>query len=133
MMLQPYERVNDIDFSLTEAESRARFGAPSREAVNEVALRELDYGEQVLRFQASGRLEEVTTRAPVLHLDALAVPFAALPGFVQAHDATVFRAGGFIVSPRFGIAFDPTDSNWVTALAIHCLPQWRALATAPRR
>jgi hypothetical protein len=34
---------------------------------------------------------------------------------------------GFIVSPKFGLAFDPDDAPWVTALAEHCIDTWRAL------
>ena len=92
----------------------------------------MDYGNAVYRFQlGTGRLEEVTMRAPVLHLPhGVAVPFAALAAFVREHDPATFRAGGFLVSPAFGIAFDPADSNWVTALAPHALPEWRKLAPA---
>lgn len=131
MKLDPYAIVDGVAFSVTIDELRRRFGAPLRERCNNVALTELDYGDVVYRFQDTGRLEEVTSRAPVLHLPQVAVPYAALAAFVRAQDAEAFRAGGFFVSPRFGIAFDPADSNWVTALAAHCLPQWRALAGRP--
>lgn len=69
----------------------------------------------------------MTRQVRVLHLDALAVPFDALTALVRAHDSQAFERAGFIVSPRWGIAFDPHDGGWVTALAAHCLPQWRAL------
>lgn len=129
MRLQPYRRVDDLPFTATKDDVRQRHGAPRRESRNDVELDELDYGAVVYRFQANGRLEEVTMRAAVVHLDGVAVPFASLAAFVREHDADTFRAGGFYVSPRFGLAFDPADSNWVTALAAHCLPQWRALAS----
>lgn len=128
MRLDPYVQVDALAFTATPDEVRRRFGAPLREARNNVELTELDYGHVVYRFQDNGRLEEVTTRADVLHLPGVAVPYASLAAFVRAHDAQAFRAGGFFVSPRFGLAFDPADSNWLTALAAHCLPQWRALA-----
>lgn len=127
MRLEPFERVDDLPFSVTMEELRHRRGRPGREQRNEVALNELDYGDVVYRFQDNGRLEEVTRRAAVLHLGDVAVPFTALAAFVREHDPEAFRAAGFLVSPRWGIAFDPADSNWVTALAAHCLPQWRAL------
>lgn len=131
MKLSPYTQVDDLPFTSTADDLRQRCGAPGREGNNDVGLHELDYGSTVFRFQLStGRLEEVTLRAPVLHLpDGVAVPFAALAGFVREHDAGTFRAGGFVVSPAFGIAFDPGDSNWVTALAAHALPEWRKLAS----
>ena len=127
MRLEPYVLVDDLPFTVTPEELRRRRGVPVREARNDVGLDELDYGPVVYRFQDSGRLEEVTSRATVLHLPQAAVPFGSLAGFVRRHDRQAFRVGGFLVSPRFGLAFDPTDSNWVTVLAAHCLPQWRAL------
>ena len=131
MRLVPFEQVDDLPFSASVDEVRRRHGAPRRTARNEVGLDELDYGHVVFRFQDNGRLEEVTQRSAVVHLPPAAVPFASLAGFVREHDPGAFRAGGFYVSPRFGIAFDPSDSNWVTALAAHCLPQWRELAGRP--
>ena len=130
MKLQPYRQVDDIAFSDTADQLRQRRGPPGREADNEVGMRELDYGNAVYRFQlGTGRLEEVTLRAPVLHLpNGVAVPFASLAAFLREHDPGTFRAGGFIISPALGLAFDPADSNWVTALAAHALPEWRKLA-----
>ena len=84
----------------------------------------------VYRFQDSGRLEEITTRAAVLHLGAVAVPFGALDAFVRAHDGGMFERAGFLVSPRYGIAFVPGEPCWVTALARHCLGAWEALRIA---
>lgn len=129
MKLEPFVRVDDLPFTVSPDDLRRRLGRPLREQRNEVGLDELDYGDTIYRFQDSGRLEEVTRRASVIHLGAVAVPFAALPVFVREHDPAAFRAGGFYVSPALGLAFDPADSNWVTALAAHCLPQWQALQT----
>jgi hypothetical protein len=128
MKLDPYVQVDGLRFTATMDEVRRRHGVPQREARNDVALTELDYGDVVYRFQDSGRLEEVTARAKVLHLPGVAVPYASLAAFVREQDPEAFRAGGFHVSPKYGVAFDPADSNWLTALAAHCLPQWRALA-----
>lgn len=132
MKLVPCTQVNDLPFTATSADVRQRHGPPAREADNAVGLKELDYGATVFRFQLStGRLEEVTARAPVLHLPGgVAVPFASLAAFLRDNDPGTFRAAGFIVSPAFGLAFDPADSNWVTALAAHALPEWRKLAGA---
>ena len=128
MNLTPFVRVDDVSFTLTSQELQARFGSPLRCGRNAVALNEFDYGHTVYRFQDSGRLEEVTQRAPVLHLDQVAVPFAALEGFVRSQDSEAFERAGFLVSPRYGLAFVPREPDWVTALAAHCIPTWRALA-----
>nr|WP_255719382.1 hypothetical protein [Pelomonas sp. P8] len=105
----------------------AEHGLPHRCARNDVALNEYDYGHSVFRFQDGGRLEEITKRTPVLLLDSVAVPFATLGAFVRAQDADAFERAGFIVSPRYGVAFVPDEPDWVTALAQHCIPTWRAL------
>lgn len=127
MKLQPYSQVDTVPFTATPDDVRQMFGRPSRAGRNNIELDEMDYGSVVFRFQEGGRLEEVTKRAPIVHLGDVAVPFHVLEAFVREHDPNAFERAGFIVSPRFGLAFAPDCPSWVTALAEHCLPQWRAL------
>lgn len=127
MHLQPFLRVDDTPFTLSPQALARHRGSPGRMARNNVDLTEWDYGDVVYRFQDSGRLEEVTCQVRVLHLDSVAIPFAALKGFVSAHDDEAFTRAGFVVSPRFGLAFVPDCPHWVTALASHCIGAWRAL------
>ncbi|CAN7442695.1 hypothetical protein [Rhizobacter sp. LjRoot28] len=127
MRVKPFVEVDGTPFTATAADVRAVRGEPMRAERNAVGLNALDYGEVVFRFQDNGRLEEITARSPVLHLGTVAVPFAALADFVAAQDPEAFRRAGFVVSPAFGLAFDPTEPPWVTALAAHCLDEWRAL------
>ncbi len=96
-------------------------------ARNDIGLNELDYESVVYRFQDSGRLEEITLKAPVVNIGNLSVPFAALASFVRTTDSTAFEKAGFLVSPKFGIAFDPDEPFWVTALAAHCIDSWREI------
>ncbi len=127
MHLKPYESVDGVPFTaMREDIVRAR-GRPRSEERNGVGLTALDYGGVVYRFQDGGRLEEITARARALHLGTVAVPFASLAAFVRAGDDAAFERAGFLVSPRYGIAFVPGESCWVTALARHCLPQWEAM------
>lgn len=128
MRLDPFISVDGLPFTTTPQQLRARLGAPREEGRSAVELNEMDYGDVVYRFQDSGRLEEVTRRADVLHLGSVAVPFFALQAFIAEHDADAFERAGFIVSPRFGLAFVPNPSRWVTALAAHCIGTWRDLA-----
>ena len=132
MKLDPFVQVDDTLFSVSRNELVRRKGPPLRRSVNDVALEVFDYGGVVYRFQVSGRLEEVTTRAPVVHIGEIAIPFRALAGFVKEQDPEVFARVGFLVSPRFGLAFVPADPDWVTALARHCLPTWHALGSTDR-
>ncbi|HVE52146.1 MAG TPA: hypothetical protein VNB23_02050 [Ramlibacter sp.] len=127
MRLQPFVQVDGTPFSVSSAEIVRARGQPWRSGRNAVGLDEFDYGDVVFRFQDGGRLEEVTREAKVLTFGNIAVPFEALAGFVRAQDPDTFDRAGFVVSPAFGIAFDPAEPFWVTALARHCLPEWEAL------
>lgn len=127
MTLQPYAAVDGTPFSVSREEVLRARGTPWRQGRNGIGLDELDYDDVVFRFQDCGRLEEVTAEAPVVNLGNVCVPFAALERFVREHDPAAFDRAGFIVSPAFGLAFDPRCPSWVTALAEHCIPQWRAL------
>lgn len=127
MKLQPYEQVDDTPFSVSSADIVRTRGQPWRSGRNGVGLNEFDYGEVVFRFQDGGRLEEITKEAHVLSLGNVAVPFEALAAFIRHQDPDAFERAGFLVSPAFGLAFDPTEPFWVTALARHCIPQWQAL------
>jgi len=127
MRLRPYEQVDDLPFSATRDEVVQRYGHPLKEERNAVELTELDYGDHVFRFQDGGRLEEVTARAPVLDVGNVAIPFVNLADFVRRQDPNAFERAGFLVSPLLGLAFVPHQPNWVTALARHCLPEWRAI------
>lgn len=127
MHLQPYESVDGTPFTIAREALLRQRGPPRSQERNNIGLVALDFGDVVYRFQGCGRLEEVTARAEVLHLGAVAVPFQALAAFVQSHDPAVFERAGFVVSPAFGLAFVPAEPCWVTALARHCLAHWEAL------
>jgi hypothetical protein len=127
MKLDPYVRVDETSFSATNADIIRLNGEPLRKGRNHVALNELDYGHVIYRFQDSGRLEEVSKEALVVHFETVAVPFEALASFIREHDLNAFERAGFVVSPMLGLAFDPADPYWVTAIAKHCVRSWRAL------
>lgn len=127
MRLDPYLSFAGYAFSLRRDELLQQRGVPLKARRNEVGLNEMDYGDVVLRFQDSGRLEEITARAPVLQLGTLAIPFDTLQPFVLAQDGMAFWRARFLISPALGFAFDPTEPAWVTALAKHCLPEWETL------
>ncbi|HEX6361411.1 MAG TPA: hypothetical protein VFZ93_00535 [Albitalea sp.] len=127
MKLEPFVSVDGTPFSACAEDVLEARGEPARRSRNGIGLDELDYEAVVYRFQDNGRLEEVTMQAPVLTLGTVAVPFGTLDAFVRAQDPSMFERAGFVVSPRFGLAFDPRCPSWVTALAAHCLDAWRAL------
>jgi len=125
--LEPFVQVDDTPFSVSADDILRAHGRPWRAGRNGVGLNEMDYGHVVYRFQDSGRLEEVTVQAEVVAIGNVAVPFDALEGFIRGQDPQAFVRAGFLVSPGFGVAFDPREPYWVTALARHCLPEWEAL------
>lgn len=125
--LAPYVQVDDTPFSVSSADIVRSRGQPWRALRNEVGLNELDYGDVVYRFQDCGRLEEVTLQAQVVTLGNVAIPFDTLAAFIRRQDPEAFERAGFLVSPAFGLAFDPGEPFWVTALARHCIPEWLAL------
>lgn len=127
MQLEPFVSVNGLPFSASRDDVLRLHGKPLQEGFNVVGLIEFDYGSVVFRFQTSGRLEEVTLQAASVQLGELTIPFEELHDFVRTHDREVFERAGFVVSPKFGLAFDPTSDRWLTALAAHCLNEWRAL------
>ena len=125
--LAPYVQVDDTPFSVSGADIVRSRGQPWRSLRNDVGLNELDYGDVVYRFQDCGRLEEVTLQAQVVTLGNVAVPFESLAAFLRGQDPDAFERAGFLVSPAYGLAFDPSEPFWVTALARHCIPEWKAL------
>jgi hypothetical protein len=127
MRLDPFVQVDDVGFATTADELLRRKGPPVWRGRNGVGLNEFDYGRCVFRFQEGGRLEEITAEAAVVVLGTIVVPFGALSAFLRDQDSDAFERARFIVSPRFGLAFDPGDGLWVTALAAHCIGAWRAL------
>jgi hypothetical protein len=127
MNLVPFRSVDSTPFTTSREQLLRTRGRPLREQRNDVGLNEMDYHSVVFRFQDNGRLEEITLQAPVLTLGSVAVPFQALAGFVREQDPEAFERAGFLVSPRLGIAFDPSEPHWVTALAAHCIAEWRKL------
>lgn len=130
MRLRPFQQVDDVGFAIAADELVRIKGPPGRRERNGIGLNEFDYGRVVYRFEDNGRLEEISMQAPVLDLGAVAVPFATLAAFVRAQDKNAFERAGFLVSPRFGIAFDARDPSWVTVLARHAIARWRELASS---
>lgn len=128
MDLVPYRRFGASAFDLTEAGLSSVLGPARIRQLLPIGLLELDHGDVVHRFQTrTGRLEEITRPAPLLWLDDRMLLFPQLDAHVRAHDASALERGGFLVSPRYGLAFVPGQPSWVTALAVHCIDTWRRM------
>ncbi|MCE2573744.1 hypothetical protein [Motilimonas eburnea] len=124
-MHRPYKSINEIPFDSPESEVIKRCGSPDRTGVNSIGLKELDYGESIYRFDSSGKFVEVTVNLEELALDFEVVQFGELEGYLTKNDVGIFNKFGFLVSPKFGLAFDPDHKHWVTFFRETKLEDWR--------
>ncbi|MCE2570374.1 hypothetical protein [Motilimonas eburnea] len=124
-MHRPYKSINEIPFDSAESEVIERFGPPDSTGVNSIGLQELDYGESIYRFESSGKLVEVTVNLEKLALDSDVVQFCDLEGYLTKKDVGIFNKFGFLVSPKFGLAFDPDHKHWITFFRESGLEDWR--------
>lgn len=127
MRIEPFSKLDDVPLDATRDELSRLLGAPSSTNVNRIGLEEFDYRDRIFRFAPSGFLSEVTIEAERVEFDQVSVPFTALPGFITSNDPHSFEKYGFIVSPAYGVAFDPEHHPWVTVLTRGGLDGWTKL------
>jgi hypothetical protein len=127
MKIRPFEAVGKVEFGMNRDAIINAFGAAVRESLSRRGETELHYANACCRFDSSSKLVEVTTNAPVVEFGSVAVPFNALASYVKQQDAAASEKVGFIVSPEFGVAFDPNFSSWVTAFSRERLQLWQAI------
>lgn len=125
----PFVRVGDVAFGSDPAAVIGIMGERYTQQVNRIGLTEIDYGTAVYRFDDDAVLVEITVGAPVLELDGQDIAFEALADFLRANDPNAFECAGFMISPRYGIAFDPWHASWVTAFPENMIDSWRNVGT----
>ena len=103
----PFVRVGDVAFGSDPAAVIGIMGERYTRQVNRIGLTEIDYGTEVYRFDDDAVLVEITVGAPVLELDGKNISYDTLADFLRANDPHAFERAGFMISPRYGIAFDP--------------------------
>jgi hypothetical protein len=127
MNIEPFSKIGHISLDLSPDELEQILGAPAGRRTNRIGLVELDYGGSVYRFEPNGMLCEVTIEAPLVELGNVSIPFAKLGEFVGNNDPHSAIKHGFILSPSYGIAFDPEHQPWVTVLTKRALETWAKL------
>jgi hypothetical protein len=127
MRIEPYKKVEALSLAIREDELTVLLGPPDRKISNRVGLVEYRYVARIFRFEAVGNLCEVTVEAETVELNGVIIPFSRLAGFIETQDAHAFVRHGFIVSPDFGLAFDPEFSPWVTVLTKAGLALWQKI------
>ena len=125
MKIEPYKRINAIELNLKESELLESLGDPKKIAKNSIGLVEYDFNSQIFRFDSSGELNEVTVYSENVEIEGLSIPFDKLVLFVKKCDCNLFEKFGFIVSPKYGLAFDPEFFAWVTVLTSKGLVAWK--------
>jgi hypothetical protein len=127
MKLEPFVRVNGIAFSASREDVIQAHGTPHHEESTASGLTLVDFGETLYRFLGNGQLDEISAQSRVLSMGQVVVPFQNLAGFVRQQDSGSFDRLGFLVSPRYGLAFIPYKRYWITALSRSAVLRWRAL------
>ncbi|MEC5388314.1 hypothetical protein VVD49_21455 [Uliginosibacterium sp. H3] len=116
-----------MSFGIDRNELERVLGSPERENKSRLWASELQYPAGVYRFNSDGKLKEVSADAAELEIEGERVSFESLRPFLEQRDKEWFERVGFLVSPKFGIAFDPNFPSWVTAFSQSELPLWRSI------
>ncbi len=127
MKLEPFVRVNGVAFSASREDVIQAHGTPHHEESTASGLTLVDFGETLYRFLGNGQLDEISAQSRVLSLGPVVIPFQNLAGFVRQQDAGAFDSLGFLVSPRYGLAFIPYKRYWITALSRSAVLRWKGL------
>lgn len=137
MKVVPYESAWGAPFGSSCQDVSAIFGAPQRISSATAKKRlEYHYPSVIFRFDDQLRLVEATADVEYVDVEGCSMPGAARAevafvelGFVIAKlDNASFSTFGFLVSPMFGVAFDPECRHWLTAFAASELSKWQEAA-----
>lgn len=127
MIVEPFTKLDHVSLDANREELCSLIGTPLSTGVNRAGLEEFDYGDRVFRFESNGLLSEATIEAKQIELGRVSVPFTHLADFIAANDPHSFEKYGFVVSPAYGIAFDPEHRHWITVLTKRGLEGWTKL------
>lgn len=126
MKIEPFTALGNVAFGSDQASVVKCLGEPQRTSTNRIGEAELHYPHMVVRL-AKQRVVEATADAKAVQISGADVPFQTLSAFVRTHDSDAFERVGFVVSPRYGIAFDPAFPCWVTAFPRERLESWQKI------
>lgn len=129
MKFCPFTSVNEISFNSSKDEIIQEFGNPEDVSTNSRGWYELVYGQSVYRLDKEGRLVEVTANLESIEINGTTVQYHLLKDFLYKYDSETFDTVGFIVSPKFGIAFDPAQKFWITHFRQTELEGWRNVSS----
>jgi hypothetical protein len=137
MRIVPYISAHGVSFGSSEESVVSILGSEFKRQFNRTGQIELIYDAYTFRLS---RDEQVFVEATIdsecfeiegctLHSTKMnEISFAELGFTVAKLDNQSFEAQGFIVSPKFGVAFDPHFPSWLTVFAKGELNAWQNLA-----
>ncbi|EHK5111995.1 hypothetical protein I2702_004822 [Vibrio parahaemolyticus] len=125
MAIVPFLEIDGISLDTSSRAVMEIKGHPNSIKTNSLGLTEIDFGSCVYRFDKEDRLYEVTLNTPSIKLAGVSVTFEQLGKYVKQTDNNWFDKYGFIVSPKFGVAFDPEHSPFLTVLTKLGLQGWK--------
>lgn len=129
MKVAAYKSVGVVKFDIGRSELISLLGVPENEGPSRIWAIELRYPAGVYRFNFHDKLREISVDSAELEIDYESVLFENLLGFLKQRDSEIFERVGFKVSPKFGLAFDPSFSSWVTAFPPEELQRWDSAGT----
>ncbi|MBC3833297.1 hypothetical protein H8K33_17435 [Undibacterium amnicola] len=129
MNVVAYKSVGLVSFGIGRADLVNLLGAPESEEKSRIWAFELRYPAGVYRFDSVGQLKEISVDVPVFEVDGESILFENLRTFLEQRDKEIFERVGFLVSPRFGLAFDHYFPSWVTAFPREELQLWRSIGS----
>ncbi|GDY36444.1 hypothetical protein [Acidovorax sp. NB1] len=122
-----YKTVGAVGFEIDRNELEEILGPSDRQVKSRIWALELHYAAGVYRFGQDGKLKEVSIDSSQLEIEGESVSFTGLKLFFEQCDDELFARYGFLVSPRFGMAFDQHYPSWVTAFTHSELSLWRSI------
>ena len=129
MRVAAYQSVGLVNLGIRRGDLINLLGAPEREAKSRIWALEIRYPAGVYRFDSDDVLKEISVDAPELEINGESVSFEHLGAFLEQRDNEMFERSGFLVCPRYGLAFDQYFPSWVTVFPREDLQLWRAIGS----
>lgn len=129
MKIDAYKSVGLVNLGTRRGDLINLLGAPEREAKSRIFALEIRYPGSLYRFDSDDVLKEISIDAPELEIKGESVSFEHLGAFLEQRDTEMFERSGFLVSPRYGLAFDQYFPSWVTFFPREDLQLWRAVGS----
>jgi hypothetical protein len=137
MRIVPYSTAHGVPFGASEESVVSILGSEFQKKLSREGLIELVYEAYTFRLSRDEQvLVEATLDSEYFEIEGCRlhstkkneISFVEMGYAVAKLDNVSFEAHGFIVSPKFGVAFDPHFPSWLTVFAKGELNAWRNLA-----